>query len=309
MSYKTKSAVLLLVYNRPDLTRQVFKAITAAAPARLYVAADGALPEEMQRLRCAEVKQIVGKPGWACELKALYRNEHLGCKKAVSDAITWFFENEEEGIILEDDCLPSADFFRFCDEMLARYRSDSRIGAILGNNLQQGKKWGDAGYYFSNLTHVWGWASWRRVWQTYDASLARYGEDITAQLSDIFTDPFIIEAWQKIYKQVKAGEIDTWDYQLTFSNFFNNRLSVIPNANLVTNIGFGSRATHTVNAGSRYANLPHQPLGDITHPVTILPQKHADYITLAYDFAIEAKWRKQNKLHRRVKRWFNKMLK
>ena len=193
--------------------------------------------------------------------------------------------------------------------MLERYRNDTRIGAILGSNLLQGKKWGHASYYFSNLTHVWGWASWKRVWITYNAELKFFPDNVSEELGKIFNEPLIVDAWQRIFTEVKAGNIDTWDYQLTFTNFFNNRLSVIPNVNLITNIGFGTNATHTVNTGSRYANLHHGYLGDITHPLFVLPQREADHNTLAYDFNIEAQKRKNNKLHRRLRRWVNKMLK
>lgn len=306
MNYQTHSPVLLLLFNRPDTTRRVFDAIKQAAPSRLYIAADGARKDrEQEAALCKEAREVIAYIDWPCEVKTLFRDENLGCKDAVSSAIDWFFEREEEGIILEDDCLPSNDFFRFCDEMLERYRLDTRIRHIGGSNLQQGKQWGEAGYYYSNLTHVWGWASWRRVWQQYDKELEAYtAEDVQNAFADIFTEPIIINTWAQIFNQLKAGQIDTWDYQLTFINFFNNSLSVIPNVNLISNIGFGDGATHTIDAGNRYNSLPHQPLGEIIHPLYIVPQKQADYDTLAHDFDVERIKRKNDKLHRRIKRWF-----
>lgn len=309
MNYKTHSPVLLLLFNRPDTTRRVFDAIRQAAPPRLYIAADGPRAErENEAALCKEAREVAALVNWPCEVKTLFREDNLGCKEAVSSAITWFFEHEEEGIILEDDCLPSNDFFRFCDAMLKRYRFDTRIRHIGGSNLQQGKKWGNASYYYANLTHVWGWASWRRVWQQYDKHLTAYALiDVQHAFTDIFNEPIIINAWVQIFKQLNAGQIDTWDYQLTFINFFNNSLSVIPNANLISNIGFGEGATHTVDATARYAALPHEPLGEIVHPLYMVPHKQADYHTLAHDFEVERIKRKHAKLHRRVKRWFKKI--
>ena len=125
-----------------------------------------------------------------------------------------------------------------------------------------------------NMTHVWGWAGWRRVWKDYDKEVSRYQpEDVRAQLENIFSDSFIVDTWEEIFKNVKAGEIDTWDYQLGFLNFFNNSLSVIPNANLISNIGFGVSSTHTHNAHDINASIPLQPLGEIVHPLYVLPAK------------------------------------
>lgn len=308
MSYCTQSPVLFLVFNRPNATRQVLEAIRQARPARLYIAADGPRAERADEPElCRNVQEIVNNIDWPCEVKTLYSDINKGCKEAVSTAINWFFGHEEEGIILEDDCLPANDFFKFCDSMLARYRYDTRIRHINGSNLQQGVKWGDASYYYSNLTHVWGWAGWRRVWQSYDKTLSAYDTAGACKvLENIFNEPIITETWLHIFDEVKAGRIDTWDYQLTFINFFNNSLSVVPNVNLISNIGFGEGATHTINAQSRYASLPLQQLNEIKYPLYMIPQKQADYNTLAYDFDVERIKRKQQRISSRIKRWFKK---
>lgn len=307
MAYQTQSAVLFMVFNRPALTRQVFEAINIVKPQRLYIAADGPRPVvENEASVCEQVKFIATNVNWNSEVKTLFRNENLGCRDAVSSAIDWFFENEEEGIILEDDCLPSEDFFRFCDTMLYYYRNDTRIRHVGGSNLHQGKQWGNGSYYFSNLTHVWGWASWRRVWQSYDKKLSQFTEaDLRNGLVNIFSESVIINAWLQIFNELKEGKIDTWDYQLTLINFLNNSLSVIPNVNLISNIGFGKDATHTVHAQHPYANQAIGVLGEILHPAYMVPQKQADYATLAFDFDVQRIKKKQAKLHRRVKRWLN----
>jgi hypothetical protein len=304
--YKTSSPVLLIIYNRPELTERVFAEIKKATPPRLYIAADGPRAEKMGEAALTEqARNIVARVDWECEVKTLFRDSNLGCKEAVSSCITWFFEQEEEGIVLEDDCLPANDFFRFADTMLERYRDDDRIRHIGGANFQRGKKWGADSYYFSNMTHVWGWAGWRRVWKDYDKELSRYKpEEVRPQLENIFEDSFIVDTWEHLFKEVRAGKIDTWDYQLGFLNLFNNSLSVIPNYNLITNIGFGVNSTHTHDADNINANVPLQPLGEITHPLYVVPQKKADEGTLMYDFNLDARRKKYNKPKYRLKRWF-----
>jgi hypothetical protein len=303
--YTTKSAVLFLIFNRPDVTNRVFEAIKAAKPSRLYIAADGPRADRPEEFTlCEQARKIVSSVDWECDVQTMFRPTNLGCKNAMSSAIDWFFDKEEEGIILEDDCLPSQSFFHYCDTLLAKYRFDTRIRHIAGSNLQKGKTWGDASIYFTNQTHVWGWASWRRVWNDYDKELTKYDEqEVYEKLSNIFTDQFVLEEWTKIFRQLKAGEIDTWDYQLAFTNFFNNGLSINPNLNMITNIGFREDATHTRSASSPYANIPLQELWQITYPTYILPEKKADYALFTYDFNLQVRWKKHNKLNNRLKRW------
>lgn len=309
MSYYTKSPVLFLIFNRPDYTVRVFEKIREAAPARLYIAADGPRQDVTgEDERCRLSRKIVENIDWPCEVRTLYRKQHLGCKEAVAEAVTWFFENEEEGIILEDDCLPANSFFRFCDEMLNRYRGHVQIRHIGGSNLQQ-QKWGDGSYYFSNLTHAWGWASWRRVWLDYDKDLKEYdAADLEKQLRYLFTEPVIVEQWLEIFERLKSGHINTWDYQLTFINFIKGGLSVIPNVNLISNIGFGADATHTFDPANRYANLPVNELSGIIHPAEIKAQTAADLYTLMYDFNVERIKHKRRRIDRRIKRWFKQLL-
>ena len=309
--YQAKSAVLFVIFNRPDVTTWVFNEIRKAAPKRLYVAADAPRTGvETDVELCKQTRAIVENIDWECEVKTLFRDENVGCRAGVSSAVTWFFSFEEEGIILEDDCLPANDFFRFCDELLDRYRNDTRIRHITGCNLQFGKKWGNASYYFSNMTHVWGWASWKRVWKDYDRYLTEYDNDeVKIQLTNIFNDPLIVEGWWNIFNDVKAGKVNAWGYQLDFANYFNNGLTIIPNVNLISNIGFDKRATHTLDELSVYAGIPLGELGEMLHPVFILPQKQADLTVLTRDFDIEQKRKKQNAWHRKLKRWYKAKLK
>ena len=309
--YQTKSAVLFVIFNRPETTKKVFEAIRTAQPGRLYIAADGPrakFPGDVEL--CKQTREIVSTIDWDCEVKTLFREENAGCKYGVSAAINWFFDQEEEGIILEDDCLPSNSFFKFCDTLLEKYRYDTRVRHITGCNLQFGKKWGDASYYFSNRTHVWGWASWKRVWNDYDLDLAKYNNvEVKQQLKNIYDDDFVAEAWANIFNEVKAGKINSWAYPLDFCNFFNNGLVIIPNENLVSNIGFIKGATHTFDEESIYSNVPLAEIDDITDPVFFVPQKQADLSIINRDFNIQQRRLKYNAWHRKLKRWIKSRFK
>jgi hypothetical protein len=310
-AYHTRSAVLFVLFNRPETTQKVFNEIRAAKPKRLYIAADGPRPDfPDDKLLCKQTREIATKVDWDCEVKTLFRDENEGCKYGVSAAINWFFENEEEGIILEDDCLPANSFFKFCDTLLEKYRHDTRIRHITGCNLQFGKKWGSGSYYFSNRTHVWGWASWKRAWNDYDVSLGKYeSAEVKAQMKNIYNDELVAQAWTNIFNDVKAGKVNSWAYPLDFCNFLNNGLVIIPNKNLISNIGFKTGATHTFDGESIYANIPLEEIEEIVDPGFFIPQKQADLAIINRDFNIEEKWRKHNAWHRKIKRWLSSKLK
>jgi len=289
-NYHTCSSVLFLIFNRPDTTALVFQQIRLAQPQRLYIAADGPRPNKAGDAElCAQARSIIEKIDWECEVKTLFRDVNLGCKYNVSSAVSWFFEQEEEGIILEDDCLPSKDFFRFCDELLIKYRNDTRVSQITGCNVQFGKKWGDASYYFSNNVEVWGWASWRRVWKDYDVEMSRdLNIDVQELIIRLYGSEVLASKFNEIFSELKANKIDTWDYQLKFLNFFENGLCVIPNVNLISNIGFRSDGTHTVTENHPYANIPFEDLPEVLiEPTSFVPHKEADLQTLNRDFGIK----------------------
>jgi hypothetical protein len=288
-NYIVNSPVLFLIFNRPDVTSLVFDEIKKVKPKRLYIAADG--PRENEKNICQETREVIKNIDWDCEVKTLFREENLGCKYGVASAIDWFFDNEEEGIILEDDCLPSQDFFKFCDLMLEKYRFDSRISSITGTNLQNGIKFGNSSYFFTKHTCVWGWAGWRRVWKNYDVELSNIDlEEGKEAFLSIFDNKLISEPWQNIFESLKNNEIDTWDYQYSILNFFNNNLSVVPNVNLISNIGFNQNATHTFDDNTLRSKIPFQSLDSVlVHPKIIVANNKADYSIFNEDFAIEDK--------------------
>jgi hypothetical protein len=244
------TAVLFLVFNRPDTTRSVFEAIRQAQPARLYVAADGPRSgREGEADRVQEVRAIATAVDWPCEVRTLFRSENLGCKQAVEQGITWFFEHEEEGIILEDDCLPHASFFSYCEALLSQFRNDDRIMMISGFNPRYPHA-SSSEVFFSQNPSVWGWASWARVWRSHDRALSDWPNDQIRGLLSTFPDyvhRYLSNAWDR----TKAGLIDTWDYQLTYTILANSGLCVKAKCNLITNIGtvgtHASRADHNHN--------------------------------------------------------------
>jgi hypothetical protein len=252
--------VLLIIFNRPDTTRRVFEAIREAKPPRLYIAADGPRPEvKTDPENCEKARTIVQQVDWPCEVNTLFRDTNLNCGLAPSSAFTWFFDHEEEGIILEDDCLPSPSFFGYCQELLQRYRSDTRIMHIGGNNFLNGwQKDKDYSYYFSGSGHIWGWATWRRAWKHFDFNLRHYADlKPKGYFNNFFLNwPEKFYRLRKFDKTVRPGtKVDWWDYQWDFARYIHSGLAIVPKVNLVKNIGFGEIATHTKNNHSDSANL------------------------------------------------------
>ena len=277
-----KTAVLFMVFNRPDTTKQVFEAIRKAKPPKLYVAADGPRADKTgEQEKCEQVRRIATQLDWDCEVKILFREKNLGCRIGVSSAIDWFFENEEEGIILEDDCLPSQSFFWFCEELLERYRDDMRIMAVSGDNFQKGPARNEFSYYFSRFNHCWGWASWRRAWSYYEKDMQSwpYIRD-NDYMQDILLDKAAVKYWGKIFETAYRNEIDSWAYRWTFSCWVQNGLTVLPNVNLVSNIGFDGDATHTTGKDNANSQISVFNLSfSLKHPNWMIKDKRADDYT------------------------------
>lgn len=282
----TTPAVLFIIFNRPDTTRVIFEAIRQAKPSRLFIAADGPRKGKTgEHERCQAARDIALNVDWECEVKALFQESNLGCKIGVSTAINWFFEQVEAGIILEDDCLPDPSFFGYCSELLERYRDREEVMMISGDNFQYGRPRGDGSYYFSRFTHIWGWASWRRAWRHYDVTLSRLPAFVQEnRIAKIVDQPQAKDYWLYNFVKCYHGEIDTWDYQWTFALWENDGVAILPNVNLVTNIGFGPGAVHCQNADSVLANMPVFPIGALQHPACIAPDREADHFTFEYTF-------------------------
>ena len=279
LNFKARTPVAFMIFKRPETTKKVFEAIRQVKPAKLLVIADGPreqVPGEAEE--CAATRKIIEDIDWDCEVLKNYSTTNLGCKKRVSSGIDWVFDNVEEAIILEEDCLPHTTFFPFCENLLEKYRDDNRIFSISGQNLLFGNKRTEYSYYFSRHTYVWGWATWKRAWQHYDLEMKLWPEIKTSGfLHDILVDPQAVKEWNKSFQELYDGQIDTWDYQLMFSCWVNSGINIHPNSNLISNIGFGTESTHTSRKKSKYAEIPIEATNfPLKHPPFVIYDKQAD---------------------------------
>ena len=260
-----KTSVLFLVFNRPDTTSKVFEAIRQAKPPRLYVAADGPREDKLGEVeRVKEARTIATAVDWPCEVKTLFRDKNLGCKEGVSSAINWFFEQEEQGIILEDDCLPSLSFFKFCEIMLDKYRENKSVWMINGFNPHH-PGISSSEYFMSQNPSVWGWASWRDRWVHYTVDID-YARKEPYWSTGLKLPDYVISYYDKAFSDTASEKIDTWDYQLSFLILKNNGYVIKSFANLVSNIGVYGKHSN------RSDHNHHVPIGSINlEKLIILP--------------------------------------
>lgn len=275
--------ILYLVFNRPEETRLSFQRIRNVKPRYLFVAADAPRENVHSDIEnCKKVKSIIqSEVDWDCEIKYLFRDVNLGCGKAVSQAIDWFFTHVECGIILEDDCLPSASFFPYCAELLLKYKDTEQVTHISGHNNQMGYIRGKSDYYFSRVVNIWGWATWRRAWANYNFNY----RDISLLWDHPKLDVFPVSNMDDFI----LGKIDTWDTQWLVTNFVNNYFAISPNVDLVQNIGFNSSATHTVFNPPGYINknINGELKFPLKHPKKIFFNFWADEHAAAYIFKVK----------------------
>jgi hypothetical protein len=283
-----KTPVAFLIFNRPDVTVQVFAAIARAKPPVLLVVADGPRAGRAgEAEKCAQARAVVDRVDWDCRVLKNYADSNLGCRRRVSSGLDWVFETVEEAIILEDDCLPAASFFPYCDALLERYRHDTRVMAVSGDNFQRGVRHSPYSYYFSKYNHIWGWASWRRAWRHYDVEMRTW-----PQVRDAGLLPAVCpnreeeRQWTARFDAAHQGAIDTWDYAWTYACWSQSGLTALPEVNLVTNLGFGPAATHTT-ASSWLAGLAtgEMDLGELRHPPFVVRNEPADAATFQSVFA------------------------
>ena len=278
-----KSAVLFIIFKRPDTTKKVFERIREARPLKLYIAADGPrLDKQGEVEQCNATRKIVENVDWPCEVRHLYRDNNLGCGEGVSSAISWFFEYEEEGIIIEDDVIPHLDFFKFCDEMLERYRDINEVKCVCGSNLFYKTINYPFSYYFSHSMLVWGWATWKRTWLEYDKSLKSISRG--KFLHEVEKLPVKKGSKQKIISlfdiMTSDKPIDTWDYQLFFSTLYHKGLNIVPINNLCKNIGIGhADAAHTIYGSEKIESHEAKSCYPLINPQHITDSKKLDTIT------------------------------
>lgn len=263
-----KSPVLLIVFNRPHLTKLALKCVEIYKPERLYIVADGPrLGNSKDNFLCKETRRLFDNLSWDCEIIRNFREENLGCRRSVSEGISWFFSCEEKGIILEDDIEVSKSFFYFCDELLEKYKDEERVSMITGTDFSFGQWSPRASYGFSYYSNIWGWATWRRAWKDYDVDIKDFSESDPALFAKLDLDNKEIKFWKNIFALVKGMKIDTWDFQWVYTNFKLKRVSINPKVNMVSNLGFASDATHTNTTKSKLSRMPRYDIDfPLNHP-------------------------------------------
>jgi hypothetical protein len=269
------TAVALLLFRRPEETARVFERIREARPRRLFLIADGPRPGDEEEAReCERARAVVERVDWSCDVVRDFADENLGLKRRIPSGLDRVFGEAGEAIILEDDCLPHPSFFPYCQELLDRYRDDERIVHIAGSQLLP-KAPADASYHFSRYVHVWGWASWARAWDLYDVDLSDWhaGTDAEreARLEGMFEHENERRYWGWVWD--RSGEIDNWDAQWSYVGLGRGLLSVNPNRNLISNVGFAADAT---NATADPLGIAGRPLEGLTFPLTHPPEVQRD---------------------------------
>lgn len=270
--------VAFFIFNRPDTTALVFEAIRRAAPPMLLLIADGPRDSRFgEAQKCAAAREVVARVDWPCDVFSNFSEENLGCRRRMSTGLDWVFSMVEEAVILEDDCLPHQSFFRFCEELLEKYRDDRRIMMISGDNFQFGANRTSDSYYFSRYPHIWGWACWRRSWEMYCADTKLWPQVRDGGwLEDCLGRRRLVDYWSDAFESVHRGEIDTWDHQLTFACLVNHALCAVPNRNLVSNIGFGANATHTTEKGRLSELRAEEMKFPLRHPPLVIQDARSD---------------------------------
>ena len=288
--------VAFLIFKRPDTTEKVFQSIREARPSKLLVVGDGPRPDRPGEAEaCAATRTVVERVDWDCEVSKNYSEVNLGCKRRVASGLDWVFDEVEETIILEDDCVPHPTFFRYCEDLLETYRDDERVMAICGSNFQFGRRRTEDSYYFSQWVHSWGWASWRRAWKFYDVEM-RHWPRIRDEgwLKDIWHDDDIVRYWTNMFQATYEGRIDTWDYAWMLSCLLQRGLAIFPNVNLISNVGFGPEAAHFTESVDSINSIPTKAMAfPLRHPPFVIRDAVAD--RFVYTRVL------QPRLHARVK--------
>jgi hypothetical protein len=275
--------LLLIAFNRTDTLGEVLRALEPVAPPRVYVAADGPREDrEGEAERCRAVREMLVNLPWRCEIHARFLDRNAGCAVGVSSAVSWFLEQEESGIVLEDDCVPDPSFFPFCAEVLERHARDERVMSVLGTRFAPMRPGQRASYSYSRLFSPWGWATWRRAWRRYELELGDWrsrlpvpGMPLPAHGTPSNT------GWGRKFDTVVDGRAEgkpphTWDYQWIYAHMLHDGLAVIPRTNLITNVGEGPTSTH-LQRGSVWLNLPRTPVaGPLAHPDRMEVDEWAD---------------------------------
>lgn len=242
--------ILFVIFNRPKNTEQVFQKIRELKPLKLYIIADGPRSSKPGEAKlCRRARQVASKVDWPCQIFRNYSNQNMGCRERLISGIDWFFDHEKEGIILEDDCLPSTAFFYFCQTLLSKYRNNEKVMHIGGNNFQYPDFKCNNSYYFSKYSHIWGWATWRRAWRRLDKSMSSLDKFISdGSLKEYCFNFWEYRYWRVIFNNSRSKTLSAWSYNWLYTIWKLHGLSIVPAVNLVKNLGFSQDATNTSKA-------------------------------------------------------------
>jgi len=265
--------VALFVFNRPHVTAKNFEAIRVLKPSRLFIIADGPRTGNFaDKDLCQQVRDAVETIDWPCETLRLYADENQGCRMSVPNGLNWVFSIVEECIILEDDCIPDQSFFQYCATLLDHYRDNERIMTIGGSRCDGPDEFNGDSFFFSKYPVTWGWATWRRAWEKYDLDMAKWASlRETDWLKKLLGNDDHVNYWRRMF-DLMCNNMDTWDYALTFACWLNKGISIRAKANLVSNLGFGDDATHTLFRNDIISARPAKTLP--------IPLKFPDKITV-----------------------------
>lgn len=269
-----------MLFNRPETTLAVFDEVREARPAKLFVAANGprgGVPGDVEL--CKAVRKIFDDIDWECELHTNFPETNINMHIRWYTTLDWFFESVDSGIILEDDCVPDMSFFSYCTTLLEKYKNDPKIMHINGSNFQFGNKRGEASYYYSKFSHVWGWATWKRAWKKYDHSMSSFPQFKKDNVIDSAVISRTQKAhWIKFFEGLYSGAYNTCDAKWLYAIWANKGLCIAPNVNMISNIGYGLDAGHTVLKDKSMGQEVHD-IGTLVHPTTIVVNRKADDFT------------------------------
>lgn len=292
--------ISLFIFKRPETTKKVFKAIRFLKPSKLLVVADGPRASRLgEAEKCIAAREIIDEVDWECEVFKNYSETNLGCARRVSSGLDWVFSIVEETIILEDDCVPHHTFFRYCDELLEHYRNDERIMSVCGLSVPPSFRRDHSSYCFSRYQRCWGWATWKRAWQYYDHEMKLWPQVIEDDLlSEFLPDRQTVNFWHKKFWEVYRNEIDSWAYRWMFSCWLQSGLSILPDVNLISNIGTTSEATNTVNDSFAAQLSAHEMSFPLRHPTYMVRDSQADRFIQRTRHSAGLAYRVENKLKR-----------
>jgi len=275
-NYQVKSPVVIFIYKRATNLEAITAVLRKVKPARVYIIADGSSQNNDKEVLSTRIK-LESLITWKCKIIKIYSDTNLGLKKRFASGINTVFQKEDRAIFIEDDCIPSITFFRYCDELLEKYVNNPQIGIISGDNFLFGQPKIKESYYFSRYPLIWGWASWRRAWKGYDPEITTWkiGE-VNSWLSDYLGSKVASLYWHLIFNNVKKNIIKTWDYQLTYHFFKSRMLHITPKVNMVTNVGIDSHATNTKIKSRGMGQTANDIEFPLIHPTSIVRNIAAD---------------------------------